>query len=477
MQIHDALGDWSARPGPLYLRLTAAIRAAIDRGDIAPGSLVPPERSLAKRLAISRSTVVAAYSQLREEGLVVSRQGSGTWVRGAPRNATTDTPPDALRMSALRGATTVIDLATAALPAHDHVRYLIATLDDKDTAAALGTPGYLPAGLPALREAVAARLTDQKLPTSPEQVLVTTGDQQALSLLCTCTLHPGDTALVEDPTSPGILDVLHALPVNTIGTRPVVAGQEDLIHAIDRYHSKLVYLLPTLGPQGRILDLAARARLARRLAERPTLVVDDTSQSDLTFDLAPPPLAAFADATNLITVGSLTKLHWGGLRMGWIRGHSPLIANLTRAKIRADLGTPVLDQLLAVRLLRAEEQIRSARLATLRACLTHAETVLPQHLPEFSWKPPAGGLNLWLRLPAGTATAFTEIATRLGVAVVPGALLSPQQAADDHIRLVYARPPNVFDEGIRRLAAAWKHYRRAATATTTSGYPQTPVLT
>jgi DNA-binding transcriptional MocR family regulator len=115
-------------------------------------------------------------------------------------------------------------------------------------------------------------------------------------------------------------------------------------------------------------------------------------------------------------------------------------------------------------------------MAALRAWLTHATTVLTNALPEFSWRAPDGGLSLWLRLPAGTATAFAEVATRVGVAVVPGALLSPQGAADDHIRLVYARPTEVFDEGVRRLAAAWNHYQRAATISTTD-YPPTPVLT
>jgi DNA-binding transcriptional MocR family regulator len=474
MQIQDALGDWSTRPGPLYARLAAAVREAIDRGDITPGTALPPERSLAKRLAIGRSTVVAAYTQLREGELVESRQGSGTWVRGAARHVSEESPRESLRAAALRDAPTLIDLATAALPAHSLMHDLIANLADEDTTAALDTPGYLPGGLPSLRQALAARLSTQDLPTSSDQILVTTGDQQALSLICTHALHPGDSAVVEDPTSPGILDVLHGLPVAIRGTQPVTDGHDQLIRLVDRCQARLAYLMPTLGPQGRVLDPTARSQLARALAERSTMIVDDTSQAGLTFKPAPPPLAAYIQASNLITVGSLTKLHWGGLRLGWIRGPAPLIASLTRAKIRADLGSPVLDQLLAVRLIDNEDHVRADRLATLHTCLAHATTVLSQTLPEFGWQPPDGGLNLWLRLPAGTATALTEVATRLGVAVVPGALLSPQGGADDHIRLVYTRPPEIFDEGIRRLAAAWKQYRKAAT--TAADYQHAPVL-
>jgi DNA-binding GntR family transcriptional regulator len=92
MQFQDALGDWSARPGPLYARLAAAIRDAIARGDIPPGVALPPERSLARRLAIGRTTVTGAYAQLRQEDLVESRRGSGTSVHGAARAAFGEQP-------------------------------------------------------------------------------------------------------------------------------------------------------------------------------------------------------------------------------------------------------------------------------------------------------------------------------------------------------------------------------------------------
>lgn len=466
MHVQDALGDWSARSGPLYARLAAAIGDAVESGDIPPGAALPPERSLAKRLAIGRSTVVHAYARLREQGVVSSRQGSGTWVTGASRIALADPPRESLRVAALRDPAALIDLATAALPAHPRLRGLIADLageDDKEAAALLDSPGYQPAGLPALRHALATRLTEQGLPTSADQVLITTGDQQALSLLAEHALHAGETAVVEDPTSPGMLDVLHGMQAVVRGARPVTDGHEDLLRLVDRCQPSLVYLMPTLGPQGRVLNRDARGWLARALADRDALVVDDVSQAGLAF--APEaPLAACAEGANLVTVGSLSKLHWGGLRLGWARGAASLIAGLARAKTRADLGTPVLDQLLAVRLLDIEDEIRADRLARLRDDLAHATATLPVALPDFRWQPPDGGLNLWLRLPAGTATAFSEVAARFGVAVVPGAVLSPRGLADDHIRLVYARPREVFDEGVRRLAAAWQRYRHAAVA-------------
>jgi DNA-binding transcriptional MocR family regulator len=473
MQFQDALGDWSARPGPLYIRLAAAIRDAIACGDIPAGGPLPPERSLARRLAIGRTTVTGAYAQLREEELVESRQGSGTWVRGGARAASGEPQRESLPGAALRDTATLIDLATAALPAPRALRGLLAKLAEP-AAGVLDAPGYLPAGLPDLRRALAAQLTADGLATSVDEILVTTGSQQALSLLCADVLSPGDAAVVEDPTGPGILDILHGLPVAVRSARPAASGADDLVRVIDNIQARMAYVMPTLGPHGRVLGHADRTRLARALAERTVLVVEDVSQAALAFELPPPPLAACAQSPNLISVGSLTKLHWGGLRIGWIRGPASLVARLTRAKVRADLGSPVLEQVLAVSLLASEDEVRAERLELLRDSLRHAQTVLPRHLPEFTWRPPDGGLNLWLRLPAGTGSAFAEVAARFGVAIVPGALLSEQAASDDHIRLAYVRSPGVFEEGIRRLAAAWDHYRRSAAADPSG--PTAPVL-
>jgi DNA-binding transcriptional MocR family regulator len=110
--------------------------------------------------------------------------------------------------------------------------------------------------------------------------------------------------------------------------------------------------------------------------------------------------------------------------------------------------------------LPVEPDVRERRLTLLRRQLDHATQVLRERLPELGFRPPDGGLNLWLRLPAGTSTAFAEVAGRQGVAVVPGALLSHNGAAEDHVRVTYAHPPEVFDEGVARLASAWEIYSR-----------------
>lgn len=397
-----------------------------------------------------------AYDELRAQGLVVSRQGIGTWVNGA-REARV------ARGFVSDGDPAVVDLAAGALPAHSRLRELVAELagvGDEDAAAVLGGPAHPPGGLPALRRGVAEWLSAQGLATAEEQVLITAGEQEAFSLLARRALASGGSAVVEDPTRVPVLDTLRMLSTAVRPARPVTDGHDDLLRLLVRRAPRLVFLVPTLGPRGRVLGGGLRGPLASSLADRDFLVVEDVSQAGLAFDRAPLPLAAHAEAANLVTAGSFAALHWGGLHVGWIRGAAPLIAEMERAKARANSCTPVLDQVLVSRVLAVEEEIRVERIAWLRERLEHAAATLPAALPDFGWHEPEGGTCLWMRLPDGTATELAEIAARFGVRVVAGARMSPGNTADEHVSVVYARSAEVFDEGVRRLGLAWRQYRQ-----------------
>lgn len=211
------------RDGPLYRRLAAAIAAAVESGELARGTMLPPERAMAHRLAVGRSTVVAAYELLRQDSVVQSRQGSGTCVAGSPPHDPVPGAADALASAALGPPSEVIDLATAALPAPPALRSVIDSLraDDIDV---LDSSGYSPAGLPTLRANLARYLTARGLPTEPDQLLITTGDQQALWLLCTYLLGDGGEVVVEDPTTGAPLDPRTAVPIQRHRARRVRAG-------------------------------------------------------------------------------------------------------------------------------------------------------------------------------------------------------------------------------------------------------------
>jgi DNA-binding transcriptional MocR family regulator len=172
----------------------------------------------------------------------------------------------------------------------------------------------------------------------------------------------------------------------------------------------------------------------------------------------PPPLAALEPSAPILTVGSLSKLFWGGLRVGWIRASEAILSRIARRKIMADLGGSLLSQLAATRLLANVAKIREIRRRELREKLDCLTRLLRRHLPEWSWSPPAGGLSLWVRLPRGNSDEFAQVALRHGVSVVPGSLTSPEGGLSDHLRLPFVLEKGPMEEGVLRLARAWSAY-------------------
>jgi DNA-binding transcriptional MocR family regulator len=222
----------------------------------------------------------------------------------------------------------------------------------------------------------------------------------------------------------------------------------------------VVYLIPTChNPTGDVLDEPARRATMRALEGQGPVVIEDMTLADLTLaPEAPPPLAAFTRDVTVLTVGSLSKLFWGGLRVGWIRGPEPLIARLSRIKVVSDLSGSLVSQAVAARVLEHAPELTALRQGQVRTHLAHATRLLAQHLPDWTYRRPAGGLSLWLRIPAGDASELATVALRRGVAIVPGTVNSPEGRWPDHVRLPFAPDLATMEEGIRRVAAAWKEY-------------------
>lgn len=474
----NALGAWSHASGAMYRRLANGLRSAVLRGDLASGSRVPAERNLARLLAVSRTTVVSAYEILRQEGWLESRQGSGTSVRSAPRRAALrgEEPATSFRRhpvyrSLIEGASGMIEFLGAHLPGTGAIPEEIVSL--KDGVARLARDhGYLPAGLPELRRAIAARLEARGLPTREEQILVTSGAQQAIGLVGSLFLQRGDAVALESPTYLGAMDIFtnagaHLVPI-PVGERGV--GADALRGIVARASPRLVYLVPTFhNPTGSLLSEATRREIARLADETEVPVVEDDTLADLTLGPEPPPpIAAFSREGPVLTVGSLSKILWGGLRIGWIRAAEPILARLTRLKILTDLGCSVLSQVAAVELLGRIDSIRRARRREVRTKYGRMARLLRTFLPSWSWTPPAGGLSLWIKLPHGDATGFAQIALRHGVAVVPGPLASPDAEGSDRLRLPFVHDAETMTEGIKRLARAWRAYSGEARAEQTS---------
>lgn len=463
------LGDWMQNDGPLYSRLTRAFVSAIEQSDLPPGTKLPAERSLADLLSVSRATVTQAYESLRDAGWVQSRQGSGTWV-GSPSQAGRPTPAGPRPLSAGTFFNRMMDtssqppinMSMAALSGADEI---FAEGNSIQLSDLLGVPshGYAPLGFQPLRRGIAALYTNAGVPTLPEEILVTTGAQQAISLLACHYIQRGDAVIVESPTYSGAIDAfsraggrLIPVPVGVDGVR-----LDLLAEALATARPRLVYLMPTFqNPTGAVMPEDARKEVARLADQYQVPFAEDNTLSDLTFGTKPPPpLAHYARGGTIVSVGSMSKLYWAGIRIGWVRGPESLITRLGQHKVAADLGSSMVSQVVACRLLPNHEAVKARRAEMLRSRLDLLTKLLHERIPEWRWQRPEGGLSLWVRITSGDANAFAEQALRHGVAITPGSDLAPDDAFQDHIRLNYVVEEALIEAAVDRLAAAWKAHR------------------
>jgi DNA-binding transcriptional MocR family regulator len=191
------------------------------------------------------------------------------------------------------------------------------------------------------------------------------------------------------------------------------------------------------------------------------LIEDDTlAELALNGEPAPLPVAAYARDAQIASIGSLSKLFWAGLRIGWIRAPRPMIAQLGRLKAVADLGTSLVSQAIAVNLLAAgRDHVEQSRRRELAGRLDHLEDLLGRLLPSWTWRRPEGGLSLWVRLPDGSSAELAQFASRHGVLIAPGEVMSATGRFDGFARLPFDHPEQTLDVGIARLASAWQAYQ------------------
>jgi DNA-binding transcriptional MocR family regulator len=468
------LGNWTQAKGPLHGRLTAAFEHAITQGLIMPGTRMPSERALAEALALSRTTVLTAFNNLKAEGWLESRAGSGTWVSKRRASAAQHGTHAAIvnGMSTVNllqiDDTEVSDFAMGSTMPLAELRKELFVTDEETQNELLAGRSYVPLGLPRLRAAVARMYTKEGLPTTSEQILITSGAQQALSLITSLYVQRGDAVLVENPTYFGALDAFRLAGARLT---PLPVGLEHVEGSMlrDRLLTagpRLMYLTPTYqNPTGAIMPESTRQHVAALADEFGVPLIEDHALGDLSIEGTPPGLIARHSKTGaVLVISSISKLFWPALRVGWVRGPVSAIAQLARVKTGSDLGSPLMTQAIAVRLLTLLEQareIRGRQLGRLRDLLA---SQLRARLPDWEFSVPRGGLFLWVRLPTGDARYFAQCAARHGVAVTPGSMFAADESYADYLRIPFVLDEQSLVLGVDRLAAAWTEFRELANA-------------
>lgn len=460
--LESLLGQWRTT-GPAYRALADRIRLLTLDGRIPGDSRLPAERDLGTRLGLSRTTVTAAYRELREAGFLVSVQGSGSQTRLPGTSADAEAA----------GAAAVLDLGKAVLPAWSGLAE-VAVLAAADLPRHLGGSGFEPLGIPELRRAIAERYRARGLPTEPEQIMVTVGAQHAIALLARVLVNRGDRVLIETPTYPHAYEALRAaggrlMPVAVTAALPGAdAGWDEsaLLQTLARSNPVLGYLMPDFqNPTGQSMPVAQRERVLAAAARQGTVLINDETIGELDIDRAGefPPFAASADPARpdlVVSVGSVGKSVWGGLRVGWIRADPGLIRKLAAARLANDLGTPVLEQLIVVRLLAELPAILESRRALLRAGRDSLMAGLAERFPQWQVPQVDGGVTLWVNLGRPVSSQLALAARGQGLLLPAGPQFGIDGAFERFLRIPFCYGPEEMPRALDALALAWESLLR-----------------
>ncbi len=470
---------------PIYRQIEAWLRQNILCGNLPSGTRLPATRALAEKLGVSRITVKNAYALLESDGLIETREGSGTFV------AQTMPGRDGVRDSAgvnwprwqreITGPG--LSLKPASMPRHavDLIRFTgvgdaqqfplkefertMQQVLRRDGVAALEY-GNFDGGYPPLRETVVRILASQGIQSRAEEVLITSGSQQGVALACQVLLKEGDAVLVEKPTYNLALELFRSLNLKIVGVPLDEAGmQVERVEALLVQHQpRLIYTIPNFQNPSGVCMSGGRRRQLLSLADRYQVpILEDDFAADLRYEgRAQPAIKALDGGGQVIYVSTFSKMLMPGLRVGYLLASGPVFERLVWQKYLQDMSTAALMQRTLERYVtigRYQAHLRrSVRLYRRRRDVMLA--AIRRHLPEeVTVFPAQGGLFLWVQLPGGVqASHLLELAQQEGVEFAPGTRFFPEPSEGEaFLRLNFAtRTTEEIELGIERLGVAIK---------------------
>ena len=289
--------------------------------------------------------------------------------------------------------------------------------------------------------------------------MVTSGVQHALDLVTRLLVAPGQPVLVESPTYPNALSGLTArrARIATYGIPDTGWDPELMLATLRANRPRMAYVIPEFqNPTGWLMPAELRAALVAAAHATGTDLVVDESFVDLplTDDPMPEPMAVHDRHSRVLSIGGMSKPYWGGLRIGWVRAAAPVVQRLAAIRVGVDMASPVLEQLVAVRLLRMADEIVPERRAELTVRRDTLAAALRVELPDWRFTLPAGGVTLWAELDAPVSSALARAVGELGVRLAPGPRFGLDGTLERFLRLPFTLPAADLVEAVHRIAAA-----------------------
>ena len=439
---------------PLYRQLCEEIRRLIESGDLLQGSRLPATRELAGQLGLNRATVSAAYELLETDGLITGHVGRGSFVAGGNSRRTGVNWGEILAPSVFPSPAAPASTPLASF-ASSRPSGLLFPLDDfraacdevingaeAQTILQLGSPS----GYPPLRRYLLDLARAEGVARDSDDLLITSGCQQAFHLLQSTLVRHGETVLLEDPVYPGMRKVFERSGARLVGVPlgPNGIDLEALERCVDRESPRLLAVTSNFqNPTGATLPLASRQALLRIARTKGVVVVENDIYGALTYEGdAIPSIKQLDETGDTILLRSFSKIAFPGLRVGWAIGPRPLIEKLTEAKQWSDLHTDQLSQAILLRFAQSgrleqhHQRMLAAGRERLHAVLEACRKYLPQ---EVQFTRPRGGMSLWLRLPEPLdAGDLLPRAEREGVTYLPGKYFAVSQPQPGSLRISFA---------------------------------------
>jgi 2-aminoadipate transaminase len=344
-----------------------------------------------------------------------------------------------------------------ALPPADVLEVVRAVIEE-NAAQALQYCGGI--GLPVLRERLCALMAEEGVEGEADRVLVTNGAQQALDLVAKVFVDPGDPIVVEAPAYVGALSAFSAYQPRFVQIPLDDEGMvvEELERELERgLRPKFVYTVPNFGnPAGVTMSLPRRERLVEVCRAAGVPIVEDNPYGMLRFEGQALPCLHSLDPSNVIYLGTLSKVFAPGVRVGWVLGEAAVIAPMVLLKEAADLCSSSFTQLVAERYL-AGDRWRTNLAGLVDVYRDRRDAMLEALEANFpagsSWTRPSGGFYVWATLPPGLdSSELLPVAVERRVAYVPGTAFYPDGRGHDAMRLAFCYPPeDSIREGIRRI--------------------------